>query len=116
MRYIKSAITSQYIIEKVAPIFNKKGYVGTSLSDMTEATGLTKGSIYGNFKNKDGVAIEALKYNISIITDSFFIEIANSLLSPINRLYSLRFEAKFNEWVDAPSLILLQMLMIHILS
>jgi len=89
MRYTKSAITSQYIIEKVAPIFNKKGYVGTSLSDMTEATGLTKGSIYGNFKNKDGVAIEALKYNISIITDSFFIEIANSLLSPINRLYSL---------------------------
>jgi AcrR family transcriptional regulator len=60
----KSEQTKAFIIEKTAPIFNKKGYAGTSLSDMTEATNLTKGSIYGNFANKDEVALAAFDYNL----------------------------------------------------
>ncbi len=59
----KAEKTRRYIIEKTAPVFNKKGYAGTSLSDLTQATGLTKGSIYGNFENKDEVALEAFDYN-----------------------------------------------------
>ncbi len=65
---VRNEKTRQYIIEKTAPIFNKKGYVGTYLSDLTEATGLTKGSIYGNFKNKNEVALEAFKYNYRLQT------------------------------------------------
>ena len=61
----KAERTRQFIIEKTAPIFNKKGYAGTSLSDITEATGLTKGSIYGNFADKDEVALAAFDYNIA---------------------------------------------------
>jgi len=61
----KSEQTKAFIIEKAAPIFNKKGYAGTSLTDMTEATKLTKGSIYGNFANKDEVALAAFDYNLS---------------------------------------------------
>jgi len=60
----KAEKTRQFIIEKTAPIFNMKGYAGTSLSDMTEATGLTKGSIYGNFSNKDEVAMAAFDHNV----------------------------------------------------
>lgn len=60
----KGEKTRQFIIEKTAPIFNVKGYAGTSLSDMTEATGLTKGSIYGHFANKDEVALAAFDYNL----------------------------------------------------
>lgn len=59
----KAEQTRQFIIEQTAPIFNKKGYAGTSLSDMTEATGLTKGSIYGNFEDKDAVALAAFDHN-----------------------------------------------------
>src|ERR1700742_3551612 len=59
----KAEQTRQFIIEKTAPIFNMKGYAGTSLTDMTEATGLTKGSIYGNFANKDEVAMAAFDHN-----------------------------------------------------
>jgi TetR/AcrR family transcriptional repressor of nem operon len=59
----KAEKTRQFIVEKTAPIFNKKGYAGTSLSDMTEATGLTKGSIYGNFTNKDEVALAVFDHN-----------------------------------------------------
>lgn len=59
----KSERTRQFIIEKTAPVFNAKGYAGTSMNDLTEVTGLTKGSIYGNFDNKDAVALAAFDYN-----------------------------------------------------
>lgn len=60
----KAARTRQYIIERTAPIFNRKGIAGTSVSDMTEATGLTKGAIYGNFSNKDEIALAAFEHNL----------------------------------------------------
>ena len=65
----KSARTRRFIIEKAAPIFNKKGYSGTSMYDLTEATGLTKGGIYGNFENKDEIAAAAFEYNSRHILD-----------------------------------------------
>src|SRR5689334_3337414 len=64
----KAEKTRQFIVERTAPIFNKKGYAGTSISDMTEATGLTKGSIYGNFANKDEVALAAFDFNFQAVT------------------------------------------------
>ncbi len=63
----KAERTRRFIVETTAPIFNKKGYAGTSMSDMTEATGLTKGSIYGNFANKEEVAAAAFDHNASIL-------------------------------------------------
>jgi TetR/AcrR family transcriptional repressor of nem operon len=65
----KADQTKAFIIEKIAPIVNRKGYAGTSLSDMTEATGLTKGSIYGNFSGKDEVALAAFDHNLSLVGD-----------------------------------------------
>lgn len=59
----KADRTRQFIIETTSGIFNTKGYAGTSMSDITEATGLTKGSIYGNFSNKEEVAIAVFDYN-----------------------------------------------------
>ena len=63
----KADRTKQFIIEKVAPIFNVKGYASTSLNDMIVATGLTKGSIYGNFENKDEVALAVFDYNFQSV-------------------------------------------------
>ena len=60
----KAERTREFIVEKTAPIFNRKGYAGTSMSDLTEMTGLTKGAIYGNFENKDEVALAAFDYNL----------------------------------------------------
>ena len=61
----KAERTREFIVEKTAPVFNRKGYAGTSMSDLTETTGLTKGAIYGNFENKDEVALAAFDYNLS---------------------------------------------------
>jgi len=66
----KSERTKQFIIEQTAPVFNRKGYAGTSMSDLTEATGLTKGAIYGNFDNKDEVALAAFDFNVAQVVNS----------------------------------------------
>ena len=63
----KAERTTQFIIETVAPIFNKHGYIGTSMSHLTEATGLTKGAIYGNFENKLALALAAFEYNRNLL-------------------------------------------------
>ncbi|HEX8060491.1 MAG TPA: TetR/AcrR family transcriptional regulator [Cyclobacteriaceae bacterium] len=59
----KSERTRQFIIEQAAPIFNTKGFAGTSMSDILEATGLAKGGLYGNFESKEEIAREAFKYS-----------------------------------------------------
>lgn len=63
----KAERTKQFIIERTSPIFNRKGFAGTSINDLVEATGLTKGSIYGNFENKDEVALAAFDYNFGAV-------------------------------------------------
>lgn len=75
---MKHENTKQFIIEKTAPIFNKKGYTGTYLSDLTEATGLTKGGIYCNFKNKNEVAVEAFRFNLKQLTGKVLQEVSNA--------------------------------------
>lgn len=65
----KAERTTAFIIETVAPVFNKHGYVGTSMSDLTEATGLTKGALYGNFENKEALALSAFQYNSNKLLD-----------------------------------------------
>lgn len=58
----KAERTRQWIIQKTAPVFNKKGFDATSLSDLTNITGLTKGALYGNFKDKTEIRKEAFQY------------------------------------------------------
>ena len=61
----KSEKTRQFIIEKSAGLFNQKGYNGTTLQDIMDATGLTKGGIYGNFK-RDGLDKKGIKEEIAV--------------------------------------------------
>ena len=68
----KSERTQQFIIDQVAPIFNKKGVFGTSLSDMTSATGLTKGAIYGNFGSKDALAMACFEFNLRFLQKGLY--------------------------------------------
>lgn len=58
----KAERTRQFIIETAAPIINRKGMAGTSLSDIMAATKLAKGCLYGHFENKDEICLEAFNY------------------------------------------------------
>lgn len=73
----KSDRTKKFIVEQTAAIFNEKGYAGTTITDLTNATKLTKGSIYGNFTNKDDVALAAFDYNFNRVTQYIRKKMAN---------------------------------------
>ena len=82
----KSEKTAKYIIEKVAPLFNQKGYAATSMSDLTTATGLTKGAIYGNFQNKEELAIKSFNFSVNQVLKSISTH-QNKNKSSLQKLY-----------------------------
>jgi AcrR family transcriptional regulator len=51
----KGTRTRQNIIEKSLQLFCVKGYYNTSINDILEATGLTKGGLYGHFSSKEDI-------------------------------------------------------------
>jgi AcrR family transcriptional regulator len=61
----KAEDTRNYILERAALIFNLHGYAGTTMSQLTQAIQMTKGAIYGNFRDKDEIALAAFDYNLS---------------------------------------------------
>ena len=58
----KGARTRQQIVEAAATIFNQRGFEGSTLSALMEATGLEKGGIYRHFSGKEELASEAFDY------------------------------------------------------
>ena len=60
----KSERTRMFIVEQAATLFNQKGYAGTSMDDILQATGLSKGGVYGNFKSKEEIAIAAFDHAV----------------------------------------------------
>ena len=51
----KGIQTRRNIIEKSLQLFSVKGYYNTSVSDILNATGLTKGGLYGHFASKEDI-------------------------------------------------------------
>jgi TetR/AcrR family transcriptional repressor of nem operon len=51
----KGDLTRQKIIEKSMQLFSVKGYFNTSIADIAKETGLTKGGLYGHFRNKEEI-------------------------------------------------------------
>ncbi|MGO4771241.1 TetR/AcrR family transcriptional regulator [Flavobacterium sp. W22_SRS_FK3] len=74
----KGEETRQFIIEKAAPIFNTKGIAATAMSDIMEATKLSKGSMYVHFENKEVLACAAVDYNIKILGDQLMSKLTKS--------------------------------------
>jgi TetR/AcrR family transcriptional repressor of nem operon len=80
--------TSEIILNKVAPLFNKQGYIGTSLTDITKATGLTKGAIYCNFLNKEDLALKSFQLNMNFAITPLF-KLVASKQGSINKLHAV---------------------------
>jgi len=74
----KGEETRQFIIEKAAPIFNTKGIAATAMSDIMEATKLSKGSMYVHFENKEVLACAAVDYNMKTVTDKLLAKLTKS--------------------------------------
>jgi TetR/AcrR family transcriptional regulator, transcriptional repressor for nem operon len=54
--------TRERIIRQAAPLFNQRGYEGSSMQEIMAATSLEKGGIYRHFESKQELAAEAFDY------------------------------------------------------
>ena len=61
--------TKATILKEAAVLFNTQGYKATSISEITDETGLTKGAIYRHFTNKEELEREALCYQETILAE-----------------------------------------------
>ncbi len=51
----KGDLSRQHIIDKSMQLFSVQGYFHTSIADIVKATALTKGGLYGHFRNKQEI-------------------------------------------------------------
>ena len=52
---IKSKRSKDQIIQVALSLFSNKGYNETTMADLVEATGLSKGAVYHHFKSKEEI-------------------------------------------------------------
>ena len=62
----KGSQTRSNIIKKSLQLFSVKGYFNTSVSDIMDATGLTKGGLYGHFASKEDIWLAVYEEAIGI--------------------------------------------------
>jgi AcrR family transcriptional regulator len=63
-------LTKEKILKKSGLLFNTQGYKATSISDITAATGFTKGAIYRHFESKAVLEKEALFHLSNVMFES----------------------------------------------
>jgi AcrR family transcriptional regulator len=95
----KVIATRDLIISKAMSIFNTKGYRATSLSDITKATGITKGAIYGNFPNKDAVAVASFDFAVEKVLEQLRERIKSATTAPLKLKAIVRY---YEEYVFNP--------------
>jgi AcrR family transcriptional regulator len=64
-----ASTTPARLIDVATELFSKKGYRAVTVRDLARATGLTTGSIYGNFANKALLLVEAIETLITQVED-----------------------------------------------
>lgn len=67
----KAEQTRTRIVSKAAQLFNLRGYSGTSISDIMQATDLEKGGIYNHFSSKDAIALAAFDHAYAVQSEYY---------------------------------------------
>ena len=81
-------LTRLIILGKSSLLFNTQGYKATSLSEICNATKLTKGAIYKNFKSKSELEKEALLFMCMKLLKDVALEISSESDAE-NKLYAI---------------------------
>ncbi|HEX2947057.1 MAG TPA: TetR/AcrR family transcriptional regulator [Clostridia bacterium] len=74
---LQSEQTRQQIIEVATKLFARKGFYGTSIFDLTQAVGLTKGALYHHFEDKDALFLAV----VESVQDTWGKAVANEVVS-----------------------------------
>src|SRR3989339_1753136 len=81
----KGEATRQNIIEKSMQLFSVQGYFNTSIAGIVKATGLTKGGLYGHFRNKQEIWYAVYNECVRIWRDVVF-QGVRPISDPVERI------------------------------
>jgi AcrR family transcriptional regulator len=74
------------ILKHSIKLFKIQGYYNTSMSNIADACGLIKGSIYHHFKSKEEIGLESLKYIHKYFEDNIYSIAYKDDLSPKEKI------------------------------
>lgn len=93
---LQSSLTKQRIIECAKELFIKKGYAATTIEDISEVTGCSKGKIYYHFQNKEAMFLSMLD-----LLENEWIEICERIKkqypTPTAQLYGIAIHMMLDE-------------------
>jgi TetR/AcrR family transcriptional regulator, transcriptional repressor for nem operon len=98
----KAQQTKARIIQQAAELFNLKGYAGSSIADIMQATGLKKGGIYNHFASKDELALAAFDYAESLLSKRIW-SVVKTKRNAIERLQAL--VTSYLIYIDDPPIV-----------
>lgn len=67
----RSRQTVERILQAAARIFDEEGYRGTTTNRVAEAAGVSVGSLYQYFPNKDALLVALAEHHVEEITEAF---------------------------------------------
>lgn len=74
------------VVESAAGVFAAAGYGGTTMEELSRATGLGKQSIYNTFGGKRDLFLRALDRSTSTQVDRLTVELSSETSSPLERI------------------------------
>src|ERR1700730_9394536 len=78
--------TRDHLLAAAAQVFADRGFHGASLDEVAAVAGFTKGAVYSNFKNKEGLFLALFKANYDREMDALRATLEASELPPEARL------------------------------
>ena len=90
--------TEQKILEAALDLFFKKGYTATSINEITESVGLTKGALYSHFKSKEELLHTLFQKYRENFLENFIKSLAEHDGDAVSKLhYTITFYARFGQ-------------------
>src|SRR5687767_7290505 len=74
------------LLEAAVHVVRQKGYAATSVDDLCEAAGVTKGAFFHHFESKEDLAVAAAAYWSDFTTEFFNGARYQQLTNPLDRL------------------------------
>jgi len=78
--------TRDHLLAAAAQVFADRGFHGASLDEVAAVAGFTKGAVYSNFKNKEGLFLALFKANYDREMDALRATLEASEVPPESRL------------------------------
>lgn len=97
----KGVETRERIVARAATVFSERGFFGSSMADLLQATGLQKGGLYNHFASKEQLALESFDYAVSLVTDRYTAALAGRT-GAVERLLAIT--DVIRSLVDSPAL------------